>query len=958
MKPQYLKLSAFGSYGECTEVDFANMQQGIFLITGDTGAGKTTIFDAMMYALYDETSGGRRDGAMMRSQYATPDKETYVEFAFSYRKREYKIRRNPEYFRAGKRRQSDGSPRLVKESAKVELTMPDGTAFQGRKREVDEKIQDIIGLNAEQFRQVAMIAQGDFLKLLHAPSKERKLIFSKIFHTKIYWQLQEKLKEEARKQYYQIEEQLRMFRQEASAVECPEDSKYYGSWKEKKDSPEFSAEEMMEVLGRILEENKEALGQVEYKRKEAKDHLEEIEEILRLQENLKQCRKDEEDNRKKMKTLTQWLMEQQGSLRELNKVRREKEELLTAREPGLREKITRIQDSMEKYLRLEECLGIYKDREKRQKALRKEMEKAEKILQQNLRMKERLSERAAKLEGIGEELILHRTQLEQQKKSREQLLNFREQLRQLNVQEKICEKQLKEYQEAQNKAQCKSTEYDEMYRAFFREQAGILAQKLEEGKPCPVCGALSHPQKTKLSETAPSQWEVEKAKKQREDAEGKREQAFVAYRGGRERWESQVETLTDQGRIFLEKNSFQPDDKGIMEVEKSLEKREKEIIQGQRKMERLIEQSEKRKQAQEELKLLTKEEEVNRNYESELVKEQQDNLVLIKELEKEIQIIKQGLLYEDSKEAVRQQKILEKELEGYRRESAKSTGAYEKLQQTIHVREGELKAGKSYGETLCKQADKAQNLYEKYQKKAEHILGPQETPQEGITRQQREIQSLEKIHMALYAREKKNREAYNRLKQYWEGREELQKAYVLYNDLHKTANGTLSGSIKMDFETYVQRQYFKQIIFAANKRLVQMNNQQFILQCREVDKLGSQGQVGLDLDVCHLLSNTTRDVKTLSGGESFMAALAMALGLADIIQNGAGAIRLDTMFVDEGFGSLDDESRAQAIQVLLELANDSRVVGIISHVNELKEQIDRKLIVTKSDKGSTITWMS
>ena len=210
--------------------------------------------------------------------------------------------------------------------------------------------------------------------------------------------------------------------------------------------------------------------------------------------------------------------------------------------------------------------------------------------------------------------------------------------------------------------------------------------------------------------------------------------------------------------------------------------------------------------------------------------------------------------------------------------------------------------------------------------------------------------------MQLYSANRKNREVRDRLKHHLEKNGELKKQYEMVGNLYRTANGNLSGTVKMDFETYVQRQYFRQIIRAANKRLVKMTSGEFILQCREMKDLGSQGQAGLDLDVYHMASDSVRDVKTLSGGESFMASLSMALGLSDIVQNTAGAIRLDTMFVDEGFGSLDDGAREQAIRVLTELADEQRLVGIISHVNELKEQIERKLVVTRTEKGSRAGW--
>lgn len=231
MRPIKLTMSAFGSYSGMETIDFTKIQGGLFLVTGDTGAGKTTIFDAVTYALYDRTSGGRRDGNMMRSQYADDEAETFVEYTFAYRDGQYTIRRNPEYMRAGKRKNADGKIRLVKETSKVSLIMPDGKEFQGKKREVDQKIEQIIGLDAGQFTQIAMIAQGDFLRLLHAESKERKKIFSKIFQTQIYRDVQEQLKEQGKALYIQLKENEADIRREMERVDA-DGSKVQKVWED------------------------------------------------------------------------------------------------------------------------------------------------------------------------------------------------------------------------------------------------------------------------------------------------------------------------------------------------------------------------------------------------------------------------------------------------------------------------------------------------------------------------------------------------------------------------------------------------------------------------------------------------------------------------------------------------------------------------------------------------------
>ena len=262
MRPVKLTMSAFGSYSGVETIDFTKVQGGLFLITGDTGAGKTTIFDAVTYALYDRTSGGRRDGSMMRSQYADDETETFVEYTFVYRGDQYTIRRNPEYMRAGKRKNADGKIRLVKETSKVSLLMPDGREFRGKKREIDQKIEQIIGLDAGQFTQIAMIAQGDFLRLLHAESKERKKIFSKIFQTQIYRDVQEELKEQGKTLYISLKENETDIRREMERIDAGQ-SDGQKMWEELLSQEMPPAESVLGALGQILKEENEGYEKLE-----------------------------------------------------------------------------------------------------------------------------------------------------------------------------------------------------------------------------------------------------------------------------------------------------------------------------------------------------------------------------------------------------------------------------------------------------------------------------------------------------------------------------------------------------------------------------------------------------------------------------------------------------------------------------------------------------------------------
>ena len=562
-----------------------------------------------------------------------------------------------------------------------------------------------------------------------------------------------------------------------------------------------------------------------------------------------------------------------------------------------------------------------------------------------------------------------------------------------------CERAKKEADREQKNYENAWAEYEMKYHKFLNEQAGILALNLEDGQPCPVCGSREHPQIAALSDEAPTQAEVELAKAERDKKEKIRDIKTEAFRkclAGyqaaqeicltlRKNIKDEVEDITGIGwkeKIQSLKRTLMETEKRLKQLEEIFErcrtlKENQEQIANQ--IEKLEEKERKTSQSLTESKLMyTKLEAEYQAMEEKLpYKTMEEAEEHLREITGKLELVRNN--YETVTRCLTEKQNKEKELEGQQKTvSASVVQSQEEVQKKIRsykqiIKEQGFEDEESYHSQCMteRELEEAEQWIEAYQKELQELEanrtlleqqleGKERKDTEQIAREIKEasgeLEEIRKEYMKLHNTNERNREIRDNLKRNFEKNSGLQKQYEIVGNLSKTANGNLSGSAKLDFETYIQRQYFRQIIRAANKRLVRMTSGEFILQCRDVEKLGSQGQAGLDLDVYHMATDTVRDVKTLSGGESFMAALSMALGLSDIVQNTAGAIHLDTMFIDEGFGSLDDVSRDQAIRVLNDLADKDRLIGIISHVNELKEQIDHKLVVKKNEKGSSVSW--
>ena len=928
MKPLKLTMSAFGSYAGKNVIDFTGQQQGIFLITGDTGAGKTTIFDAITYALYNQTSGGERNGNMMRSQYARPETETYVELEFLYRGQTYCVRRNPDYKIT--KTLKNGKIREQKVPHSVELTLPDGTVFPEKKNATDAKIIEILGLTADQFSQIVMIAQGDFLKLLYTKSDERKMIFSKLFRTDIYWKIQENLRRKSMEMDERIQENDRAFEQEKSRIiPLPE-------------SEELPLDELVE---RLRERLKDALKEQNLRRANVEElnkkitKYEEINKLFVSLEKIRQTGKELEARQVESKERRQQIE---------NALKADK--VLVAEQQNLRQQQA-VEQSVQAIAKMEETLANNQEMFETLKTQLQEVEAEQKreaadIQKKMLALEQSFPSYEALQNARSEEQLAKKAWEDIEKTSEESFHKKEAEIAALKEQQKRQEQAVEKAKENWEQTALGASEsakhYEHMYEAFLKEQAGILAENLSAGCPCPVCGSTVHPDPAKLSDHAVTELEVEQAKKTRAAAEEKRDTAHAAFEAEKTEKQKLAQAVEKEEADFvlaqtIAKQQRKEAEQNYVSLQKIAEQIREKLVYPS-----LAEAKKQYAAMQKALEAAEQEIERKRQKVSDLA-EAMNTLKGQKLAEEENQKSAKKLAVKTEKEYAG---LLEKS--GFVSEETYHLAILPERSRTKLEREE-----KEY-ESQCLRQQSEQKLLEK------QVSGKTYTDttelNEQLKAEKQALKEAEKTYMELHTAYENDRSVLQNCAVYLEKGKKLESEDQVIKSLSKTANGRLSGSAKIDFETYIQRQYFKQIIHEANKRLLTMSNHQFILKLKEEANTGRKTNEGLDLSVYSFVTDSERDVKTLSGGESFLAALAMALGLSDIVERSAGAIHPDMMFIDEGFGSLDAQSRQQAIEVLAELAGDSRMVGIISHVTELKEQIDRKLVVSRTDKGSRAVW--
>jgi len=908
-------MSAFGPYAGLTEIDFSKLgESGIYLITGDTGAGKTTIFDAIVYALYNEASGNSRSSTMFRSKYADDDVQTYIELVFNYRGKEYKILRSPEYMR--KKTRGEG---YTKQSSACEITYPDGRVIT-KKNEADEAIKEIIGIDKAQFMQIAMIAQGDFLKLLLSSTEERIAIFRRIFKTEKFLSLQNKLKDEYALAKVGVDKVCSSIVQYTDGIKCDEESVYYSDVEKAKNN-ELSILEILLVLEKLIAQDENSEKELLSEIAELEKQLDLVNSKLTKFEEYTKLTKEENEIKAKLEASKESLLNSEENL----KIHKEN----LAQTDSLNAELAKIKAEIPRYEELETQQTNLKNTIHEIEKAEKSLAQTKELAEENNKKLEQLKTEKITLENAGEQrerLISQRTSEQKQNENAEALKKA------LSEYETLCSK-LEESQQTYRKLSAVSEkateEYNTKYKAYLDEQAGILAETLKDNEPCPVCGSITHPNPMTKSEKAPTEAQLKKLKQSSEKALQEATQASnicSSLKGQADTFKLNIEKsiselapdteIENAGQVITEIISITT--QKISEIETEIEKEDKKIKR-RKELDEIIPKTEKQaKQLKDKLIQL----------ESFIV----SNKAKSEEIQKQLSSIKNNLSFENKAMADKKLKELEVKI-------TILNEAFEKAQANyITCKEQGIELN-ARANQISQQLKSAEEIdFEEVNKKREKLLNSKKEKSD--------------IRTQIIARLTANKASLENIAKKSDELSTLESKYVLTKALSDTANGAVSGKEKVMLETYIQMTYFDRIIARANTRFMVMSGGQYEMKRRQ-DAVNKRSQTGLEIDIIDHYNGSIRSVNTLSGGESFKASLSLALGLSDEIQASAGGIRLDTMFVDEGFGSLDDESLNQAMNALKGLTEGNRLVGIISHVNELKERIDKQISVTKDREGGS-----
>ncbi len=1026
MKPIHLTMSAFSSYGGVVEIPFSKFGSGIFLITGDTGAGKTTIFDGICFALFGETSGSYRNIDSIRSDFALATDKTFVTLTFSYRNEIYKITRNPMYMRPKKNSES-----MTKQTADATLwNVASEVPLKTGHNEVTKYVESLLGVDKKQFKQIAMIAQGEFLKLLYAPSTERVGIFRKIFRTDMYEQFQNELKKMVSEKSKIVEETTQTLVEYLKEFQPDTEEK----------TLEHNAETIVAEAEKELAESEKILSSGE----ENKEKL--LLEIMKKTNEMTQAEtKNQQIKIRKERELTLQKLELQLPIIEQEKLElQRKRTALDYVQPVYTQfesarvsdhEVKLLVESLAKKIAVLIPLLAEKEKEKNVILQKKKDAEPEELRQKELQMKiesfeqkEHLEKEVALHQKKNETLGVEKKSLEIEiaKETEEKLALEKEKNELVEVEKKhlICmqmERELKEkmakfqevhtlfaerkkedglvnalrrdYVTLEKEWKSKKTIADEMELQFLRGQAGILAEGLHENEMCPVCGSTDHPKKAVTPDETPTEEAWKNAQTEEAKLKTRLEKLIAEGKSAKEKAEIFGKQMQEVMAVLgTQEATFEND-------EKNCKTHHGKVVEEKREIEKRLEIG----------KALPEKEKIHNETIEKLMERQTKNTEAVALSAEKFHTAKGQLqsviaqigAYGTKEELLRTIEKLQLFLDGITKEVEEIKNVYEATEKELHTESVRLEEAKKQAEQSkavlqkldlqCKEIllEKGFSSIESYieivptsrevLEEAEACVAQFFEEIKGLQRillDSKEISGMEMVDI-LALKDKLNsvevekneleRELDRRKLSIGVARNYIEKihdvmgkrkraiaAFLPVEELSKTANGDLTGKVKIAFETYVQTFYFKQVLQEANRRFGEMTANRYILRSLDggTDK---RSQTGLDLEVFDQFTGKVRGIRTLSGGEAFKASLALALGFSETIQNFAGGVSIDAMFIDEGFGALDEESRVQAIAVLQKLSYGNRLVGVISHITEMKEAIDQKIVAERGVSGSTVS---
>ena len=926
MRPIKLVLSAFGPYASKIELDLSKLgENGVYLITGDTGAGKTTIFDAITFALFGKPSGDIRDVKTLRSEYAKEEIETYVELDFIYHDEEYHIYRRPEYTYTHVQKNSE-----VKQRSKATdayLIMPNGDRIV-KPTEVTKQVEQLLGMKRDQFRQIAMIAQGSFLEILNADTKERGKLFEKVFMTSKYSILMDRLNQMAKESYLALNDAKLRLQQIISDVRVPENlQEQYVQTLET-----FAMDDIQPVY--------DLLDEIIASSKASTEKL--LKQKAQVQNQLQKSRKEETEKTKQLQDLL--------SLEKLLKekpVKEEKANLYTERVKNDGEKYHIQIDALKKeQAQIEHELPEYASLTKLSTKLaeiRKQVSIISKDLETKTNFKKQLDEDIAfKQKEVNtltdSELSLNKIILKEEEIEKKISAFHHASMIQSNYRNAVntLKQKTQLLQESTDRKVILQKQYDDAQISYFANQAGLLALRLTKGEPCPVCGSLEHPRPASHSDKLVTEEEINQYKMKVDQAEKEYQitskacaDANLKMNALQNELELVLKSVTEETVSFEDVQVF------IDEHTVQLQKEQKEIST---RIKQLQQQSKRYQELQKMIpqlqqKLTAISEEVSQNQIA-----QTKLSVEYEQLQKQVQEITAKLKYTSETEAKNRIAMITRQISEY--------------QQQINRLESESKLAMDELVYVSAQIDMLKG-------KVSSSIGEIPNQQNQLKLLQTEIENLqvqqEEILKCIHNTEMYESDAQDTKKKIASESDAYQIKLSSYHSLKELADVAMgngrSSKEKITLQEYVQIAYLDRMIHKANERYLSMSNQQYQL-VRSAGTKDKRSHEALDLDVIDFSNGSIRPVSSLSGGESFIASLALALGMSDEIQSQAGGIQIDTMFIDEGFGTLDQDSLNNAIQTLTNLSGENRLVGIISHVKELKERIHKGIIVTKDLHGS------